>query len=1630
MYSPGVGSRTTWVGVFLLWLSAVLAQAQSDNDAFAHREPLSGTNATALVYLLDATREEGEPTDPFGTATVWYSWTAPADGFFRVGLSPKPPGFTPGQAVFVGDRLTTLVPQSPVAASAPATATYRARGGETYSLVVYGWDPSNASAALLSDLVLEFAADAANHRFEDRVALSGSFLTVTNWASPLPDAPQEPKVDPNGLLPTMWWNWTAPATGRARVRILSVNTFAYAGAFAGNTLDALTRLDGDALFGDRTWEATAGTPYSIGVATYDIGPVVFQVLLERPLRAVPTPDRPLVAGETLRLDLTGFIEGETVASMLVNVSPLTQLLLPAGPVVQLTNLPAGDFTVTASAIGASGNEYYLAPWQLVVKHPNPTYETRATVSGEAVDLFVDSRNALGDPGEFGELGSVWWSWSPPISGLVLTEFADPAGPFDDRFLPLFRGTSRETLVEVSDRRVVAGETYTLRVDPLFAPQRHYRLRVIPIPPANDDFANARVLGTESFHEFVYTDAARAEPTEPSGAVGATAGSVWYRFTPPADGAVELGVTNANGDWLSGAYPVSAYRGDSLNALVPVLPGGDCCAFPVQSGQPYAFQLQHAFPGQLPIADVSFRFAPAPTNDVFGSAQILTGEHATVEVTFDGAGAEPAEPPAYQGLPAGRTVWFRWTATQPGWVAWRLANEDAPWTDQVPYLQVFAGDALDSLRPVPLIPLHREVRFWAVTPGTTYHLRASTVPVMTRPALLARYPLRLDFSTLEITAPLPSADFVLPELPTFQAGGVRIDLPGTRVEYRLLKSTGPWPPYVESTDSDSLGFGNGSDFRLTPSAWEPQVATVFAVLRKDADAFGYSAPIQVPVRPANDAFERRIPMEGREPRVLTTTRGATFQAGEAIHGDPRMEQTVWYSWKAEADGPVLAFLFSSGSGTQWLQVYRGDSVSSLEAVGSGAAQRVSFEARRGEEFALQVSRNPGDNPVLEAYPLSLELTQSTLSITPLPTNSVIEGDPVLIQVRTTELPESIREVRVLEQNRVWYAGSTLPLDFTWTAGPVGAHVLRLVTTLRSGESLTNTLGRVVVTPRNLSRENAQPIEAERGVLLVPFLSANATPTGTGPVWYRWTAPADGVLYLETPGRVPGNNARLTLTSGETTNAPVGSLPLRGWQAHSVNVGVTYHLAFTGPRFLPDALFEFPFEFHRMPNDDFAQATALTGTDLAVEAVTLAATHEEGEPAHLGTPANRSVWWSWGAPRNGLLVPTRTRSYALYDGTALTNLDRVNLLSGNSASARPSGFPVESGNRYALAFDGGTDLLPLDTNRFRFQPWPLNDDFVARPNLTGRKVRFLADFVLASAEPGEPASTTGNHGHSLWWNWTAPAAGPVTIRATAADNPTRISVNTGETLDELRVVAEGTHSLRFTASAGQKVVLTLDRPEDAPDVAEFEILSEAPLANDRFEDRQRVTGESFAIYGWNETARRDLLEPWHAGVHGGRSVWYSWTASRSGAVSLRLATGPARAMLGVYRGPILASLEPIAQAVRSEADLTADVVVSFAARVGESYSFVVDGAEGDTGDFTLSLQTTPSPEPPTLVISALSVAAVRLQLGSLAGRAVTLETSDDLLRWSPLRSVEAGSDTQDIEEAVEGAAQFYRIAIPSP
>jgi thiol-disulfide isomerase/thioredoxin len=141
-----------------------------------------------------------------------------------------------------------------------------------------------------------------------------------------------------------------------------------------------------------------------------------------------------------------------------------------------------------------------------------------------------------------------------------------------------------------------------------------------------------------------------------------------------------------------------------------------------------------------------------------------------------------------------------------------------------------------------------------------------------------------------------------------------------------------------------------------------------------------------------------------------------------------------------------------------------------------------------------------------------------------------------------------------------------------------------------------------------------------------------------------------------------------------------------------------------------------------------------------------------------------------------------------------------------------------------------------------------------------------------------------------------------------------------------------------------------------------LGRAQPANDMFANRVVITGTNIVVTGSSVGATKEVGEPNHAGMTGGASVWWSWTAARSETATISTSGSSYDTVLGVYTGSSVSALTTTAS---NDDDPDADVLTSkvvFSAVSNTTYQIAVDGYSGDSGSVNLSVVQAPPPPPP--------------------------------------------------------------------
>ncbi len=254
-----------------------------DNDNFAGRLPIAGTNIAVLTANAGATREPNEPqhyTKP-SSNSVWFTWTAPSSGGVVVQVTNNAGFNAPIVAVYTGASLTSLTRQaynSSASNDTPtpvARAVFTAVAGQVYQIAV---DSIGGSASLTVTLIL--SPPPANDLFANGAPVSGTFFETAGYFVGADREPGEPAHGEPTFGQTLWWVWAAPTNGPdpQSVRLLAdgVSFPPGMGVYTGNSVSSLTPLSflrrTNGMSSDAIFSATPGTTYHIALAGKESDP--------------------------------------------------------------------------------------------------------------------------------------------------------------------------------------------------------------------------------------------------------------------------------------------------------------------------------------------------------------------------------------------------------------------------------------------------------------------------------------------------------------------------------------------------------------------------------------------------------------------------------------------------------------------------------------------------------------------------------------------------------------------------------------------------------------------------------------------------------------------------------------------------------------------------------------------------------------------------------------------------------------------------------------------------------------------------------------------------------------------------------------------------------------------------------------------------------------------------------------------------------------------------------------------------------------------------------------------------------------------------------------------------------------
>jgi len=313
--------------------------------------------------------------------------------------------------------------------------------------------------------------------------------------------------------------------------------------------------------------------------------------------------------------------------------------------------------------------------------PNDAFSAAVTTfpaTGTTVGATLETGEPLAGTGAS---GSVWYRFTTQAGATSAT--VTLAGSSYDTLLAVYTGASVSALSLVASNddcpgssttscvtfNVAGGTTYSVQVDGWNGLKGSVSIAltvVVPPTPANDAFSAA----VTTFPATGTTLGATLETGEPQAVAGKGAsGSVWYRFTAPANGIVQVTLNGSSYDTL-----LAAYTGTAVNALTLVANNDDCptggspascVTFSITQGTVYSLQVDGfgGRKGSVRIA-VTVTVAGDPVASPIPVPLAGLGSQSLTATTV-GATRQVGEPQLFTGVGESASIWFSWTAPRAG-----------------------------------------------------------------------------------------------------------------------------------------------------------------------------------------------------------------------------------------------------------------------------------------------------------------------------------------------------------------------------------------------------------------------------------------------------------------------------------------------------------------------------------------------------------------------------------------------------------------------------------------------------------------------------------------------------------------------------------------------------------------------------------------------------------------------------------------------------------------------------------------------------------------------------------------------------------------------------------------------------
>lgn len=486
-----------------------------------------------------------------------------------------------------------------------------------------------------------------------------------------------------------------------------------------------------------------------------------------------------------------------------------------------------------------------------------------------------------------------------------------------------------------------------------------------------------------------------------------------------------------------------------------------------------------------------------------------------------------------------------------------------------------------------------------------------------------------------------------------------------------------------------------------------------------------------------------------------------------------------------------------------------------------------------------------------------------------------------------------------------------------------------------------------------------------------------------LWWTWTAPADAKVTLDTSGST--HDTLLTVYRGDSLSMlqRLFSDDNAGDSYCSklvfyTKAGATYRIqvdSVSAKAGLTKLKLSTEAPPARPVNDDFEAAIEMDESGGLYSASNDGATLQAGEPNGGEGMGDKSLWWRWTPAYDANYIVdlsgTLAGGLSVYSGASLSTLSLEKASSFNQQASLL--LEAKAGVTYYLRVASKSAGGSVFNFRF-WRSYPgvsyYNDNFRDAWDVSGfwSGVAMSGFSMHALSREQDEADHGGvSAGHSMWFTYKPERDDYLSISSLGSDFDTVVAIYKGESLSTLEQVGfnddaapgKKASKLVIPVKAGQRYYAVLDVKKGSTGLdsrggrVDFHAKAvPVDINNDDFANAQEILTSEKTFVTDSSQATRESGEPNHAGLVGGKSLWWKWMAVASGTISLSTEGSTFDTTLAVYTGSDLSKLSCVANNDNDGIEVTSKLAV--AVEKGKTYYLAVDGFNGGGGLVKLSFK----------------------------------------------------------------------------